>query len=244
MRNLIRADISRVLKRPLIYVALITSLLAYLFSFEMTIANEFVNSASYLSGIKKAMDNSGLIFIITIAVFIAAVFSNELKAKSMQVVIGHGLTRGKLITAKFLDGIIIVCLYFIVFTAVGLMALYSSGNAASDQAQMVLRYTWMCAYRIGGYVIFSAAIMFLTSSSTLGAIAAVAFSLLIENIMEIIDELTEVRFFDYTFDGLINEALLRVDAHLFGWQVIPALLYIAFALALTIFFFNRKEFDF
>ena len=243
MRNLIRADISRVLKRPLVYVALITSLLAYLFSFEMTIANEFVNSASYLSGIKKAMDNSGLIFIITIAVFIA-VFSNELKAKSMQVVIGHGLTRGKLIAAKFLDGIIIVCLYFIVFTAVGLLALYSSGNAASDQAQMVLRYTWMCAYRIGGYVIFSAAIMFLTSSTSLGVIAAVAFSLLVDSIMSLIDELTEVRFFDYTFDGLINEALLRVDAHLFGWQVIPAFLYIAFALALTIFFFNRKEFEF
>ncbi len=243
MRNLIRADLCRILKTKMIYVGTVFAVLIIVFGIGRALVSIGSNATGYMNGLNSSLDGFLFPVIIDVPIFIA-VFSHELSAKSMQCVLGHGLTRGKLITAKLLDAAILLIGIFAVFTAVAVIMASPDYAISSRQMTMAIISIWLRALRFFGYICFAAMIMFITNSSALGLIFCIGFALVFRLLCMAVTRLGGIEFYDYTFDGLLDWAYKSIEAGGLGLQLIPALLFIVAALAVTIFFFNRKEFEF
>jgi hypothetical protein len=103
---------------------------------------------------------------------------------------------------------------------------------------------WLRALRFFGYICFSAMIMFIANSTALGIIVCVAFTLILRILFMAITRLGGIAVYDYTIDGLLDWAYKSIEAGGPGLQIIPVFLYILAAVAITVIFFNRKEFEF
>ena len=108
------------------------------------------------------------------------------------------------------------------------------------QMAMAIIAIWLRALRFFGYICFSAMIMFIANSTALGIIVCVAFAMVFRLLFVAITRLGGIAVYDYTIDGLLDWAYRSIEAGGYGLQIIPVLLYILAAVAVTVFFFSRK----
>ena len=243
MRNLIKADLCRILKTRMIYIGTVIAVAVLVFSITRSLTSTGRNATGYLAGLNSALD--GFLFPVAIAVPVfIAVFSHELTSKSMQCILGHGLTRGKLITAKLLEAAILLSGIFAILTVVASVMVSPEYSVSSRQMTNAAIAIWLRALRFFGYVCFSAMIMFVANSTALGIIVCVAFTMVLRLLFMAISRLGGIEVYDYTIDGLLDWAYRSIEAGGPGLQIIPVFLYIIAAVAITIIFFNRKEFEF
>ena len=99
MIRMIRADIRRILKKVMFYII---CLIAYIIMF--TIEKEDT-AIDQISTIKMAMELLGSA-LFPIAVFIF-VYGDEFKAGVIHSIIGRGMSRAKIVTAKYIDCLIL-----------------------------------------------------------------------------------------------------------------------------------------
>ena len=243
MRNLIRADLFRILKSKTIYIGPLIAIICFVAGVMSRLNNIGRNATGYTKGVWEALDGFLIPLVITVPVFIA-VFSHELKSKSMQCVLGHGLTREKLIIAKLLDAAILVTAIFVLITVAAI--LMASPDYAISNRQMInsVLGIWLVAMRYYGYICFAATLMFIANSTALGVIACVGFALVFRLLCMAVTKIGGIEFYDYTYDGLLDWTHRSLESGGMGLQVIPAFLYLLVALAIAVFFFKRKEFEF
>ena len=243
MRNLIKADLCRILKTIMIYTGTAIAVVSFVAGVLYRLVNIGQNATGYTRGVRESLDGFLIPVVIAVPIFVA-VFSHEFTAKSMQCVLGHGLTRGKLITAKLLDAAILVCGVFVIITAAALVMASPDYAISTRQMTNTIIGIWLVALRYFGYICFAAMLMFITNSSAIGVIACVGFSLIFRLLCMAVTKLGGIEFYDYTYDGLLDWTYKSLEAGGMGIQIIPALLYLLAALAITIFFFKGKEFEF
>ena len=244
MKDLIKADMARILKTKLIYVCLVFILYRLIDQIFQQISQEGIGAKAYIDGVHNALDGQiyGALYLV-IPVFFA-VFSNEIPAKAMQCILGHGLTRDKLILAKFMDAFILLAGYFIILSG-WLFILNDDSVATSDmQNRNLMIYILFTFIRFYGYIVFSAMVMFLTDSTAAGIVTCVAFTAIFKMIFIVMKLFTDLTIYDYTFDGQIDLSYRLIEAGRFGWQIIPAVLCLIAGIIITIIFFRRKEFEF
>ena len=243
MRNLIKADLKRILKTKMLYVGTVIAAAVMVFSILRNLTASGRNATGYMIGLNSSLDGFLFPVVIALPVFIA-VFSHELTSKSMQCILGHGLTRGKLITAKLLEAAILLAGIFAILMAVALVLASPEYAISSRQMTNGIIAIWLRALRFFGYICFSAMIMFIVNSTALGIIVCVAFTLILRILFMAISRLGGIPIYDYTIDGLLDRAYRSIEAGGPGLQIIPVFLYIIAAVSVTIIFFNRKEFEF
>ena len=227
----------------MLYIGTAIAVLNIVYMVGKALANKGMNATGYVEGVKSSLDGFLFPVLVVVPVFLA-VFSHELTSKSMQCILGHGITREKLIIAKILDVAILIIAIFAVFTVTALVMNSSEYAVSTRQMTNVMIYIWLRALRFFGYVCFAAMIMFITDSTALGIITCVAFSAVFRLVFMAIGRFTSVTIYDYTIDGLFDWAYKSIEAGGLGLQAFPALLYIAASVAIAIFFFKRKEFEF
>ena len=243
MRNLIRADLYRILRTKMIYVGALFSVIWFVVGVTARLNNIGRNATGYTRGIWEALDSFLIPIAVTVPIF-SAVFSQELSAKSMQCVLGRGLTRGKLITAKLLDAAILVTGIFVLMTVAAIAMASPEYAISSRQMTNSIINIWLVALRYFGYICFAAMLMFIANSSALGVIACVGFALVFRLLCMAVTNIGGIEFYDYTYDGLLDWTHRSIEAGGMGLQIIPAFLYLFAALGITIYFFRRKEFEF
>lgn len=243
MRNLVKADLCRILKTKTIYVGTVIAAAVMVFSILRSLTASGRNATGYMSGLISALDGFLFPLVIALPVFIA-VFSHELTSRSMQCILGHGLTRGKLISSKLLEAAILLAGIFMILMVVAIVLASPEYAISSRQMTNGIIAIWLRALRFFGYICFSAMIMFIFNSTALGIIVCVAFTLVFRLLFMAITRLGGIAVYDYTIDGLLDWAYKSIEAGGPGLQIIPVFLYILAAVAITIIFFNRKEFEF
>ena len=243
MRNLLRADLKRIFRVGLIYGGLLLALI-YI---STTVLEGVVNDGSIgmINGVQKALGGAPMALFIVFPTFYA-VFAHELSSKSMQTVLGHGITRDKLIIAKLLDAaILLLCLYLVIIVAALIVINTESAIVLSPQQQVnLIIYIILRWLRHFGYIVFSAMIMYISGSTVLGIIACIAFTVVFKLVFNIVEFFSSLSLYDYTFDGLLDWAYTGIEVGAAPWQLLPAVCYLFAALAITTYFFRRKEFDF
>ncbi len=243
MRNLFRADMRRILKMPVIYVGFTLSLIVIMVKLADKVYSQGDNASAYISGFTNALNSSFMALFITVPIFYA-VFSKELSSKSMQCILGRGLSRDKLIITKLLDAALpLVFIYIIISILSGLFA-GSSAGISDRQMSNLIAFVWMRGLRYFGYIIFSAMVMYLSGSTAAGMVVSVAFAVFFRALFLTMEEFFGATFYDYTFDGLLDWAYSSIETGAFPWQFIPAFAYLLAAVVITIIFFRRKEFEF
>jgi ABC-type transport system involved in multi-copper enzyme maturation permease subunit len=243
MRNLLRADLKRIFRVGLIYIGLLLALIYISYAVLGGIIND--GSIGLINGVQKALSGAPIALFIVFPTFYA-VFAHELSSKSMQTVLGHGITRNKLIIAKLLDAtILLLCLYLIIIAAALIVINTESAIVLSPQQQAsLIIYIILRWLRHFGYIVFSAMIMYISGSTVLGIIACIAFAAIFKLVFNIVEFFSSLSLYDYTFDGLLDWAYTKVEVGAAPWELLPAICYLLAALLITTYFFRRKEFDF
>ena len=243
MRNLLRADLKRISRVGLIYVGLLLALIYISYTVLEGVVND--GSIGLINGVQKSLSGAPIALFIVFPTFYA-VFAHELSSKSMQTVLGHGITRDKLIIAKLLDAaILLLCLYLVIIVAALIVINIESAIVLSPQQQVnLIIYIILRWLRHFGYIVFSAMIMYISGSTVLGIIACIAFTAVFKLVFNIVEFFSSLSLYDYTFDGLLDWAYTGIEVGAAPWQLLPAVCYLFAALAITTYFFRRKEFDF
>ena len=243
MRNLLRADLKRISRVGLIYVGLLLALIYISYTVLEGVVND--GSIGLINGVQKSLNGAAMALFIVFPAFYA-VFAHELSSKSMQTVLGHGITRDKLIIAKLLDAaIVLLCLYLVIIVAALIAINTVSQVVLSPQQQLnLIIFIILRWLRHFGYIVFSAMIMYISGSTVLGIIACIAFTVVFKLVFNIVEFFSSLLLYDYTFDGLLDWAYTGIEVGAAPWQLLPAVCYLFAALAITTYFFRRKEFDF
>ena len=243
MRNLLRADLKRIFRVGLIYVGLLLALIYISYTVLEGVVND--GSIGLINGVQKSLSGAPIALFIVFPTFYA-VFAHELSSKSMQTVLGRGITRDKLIIAKLLDAaILLLCLYLAIIVAALIVINTESAIVLSPQQQVnLIIYIILRWLRHFGYIVFSAMIMYISGSTVLGIIACIAFTVAFKLVFNIVEFFSSLSLYDYTFDGLLDWAYTGIEVGAAPWQLLPAVCYLLAALIITTYFFRRKEFDF
>ncbi len=243
MRNLLRADLKRIFRVGLIYAGLLLALIYISYTVLEGVVND--GSIGLINGVQKSLSGAPMALFIVFPTFYA-VFAHELSSKSMQTVLGHGVTRDKLIIAKLLDAaIVLLCLYLVIITVALIVINTGSAIVLSPQQQVnLIIFILLRWLRHFGYIVFSAMIMYISGSTVLGIIACIAFTVVFKLVFNIVEFFSSLSLYDYTFDGMLDWAYTGIEVGAAPWQLLPAACYLLAALAITTYFFRRKEFDF
>ncbi|MDC7292648.1 hypothetical protein NXH67_03860 [Butyrivibrio sp. DSM 10294] len=243
MRNLLRADLKRIFQVSLIYIGLLLALIYISYMVLEGVVND--GSIGLVRGVQKSLSGAPIALFIVFPTFYA-VFAHELSSKSMQAVLGHGITRDKLIVAKLLDAaIVLLCVYLVIIAVT--LAVINGGSAiilSSQQQMNLVVFIILRWLRHFGYIVFSAMIMYISGSTVLGIVVCVAFTVVFKLVFNMIEFFSSLSLYDYTFDGLLDWAYTGIEMGAFPWELFPAACYLLAALAITTYFFRRKEFDF
>lgn len=245
MKNLIKADLRRIFKRKSLYICIVLLLASLIRALLLALSESGFNATGIINGMHDGLGAAIGKLLITIPVFFA-VFAHEQSSKSMLCVLGHGLTRGRIIAAKLLEAAILIMIYFIPVTGLYAILIGDGTETGMSPDQMGCAYIFilLAAFRLFGYIAFTALIFFLSTSTTVGVIACVLFSYLFDRILLITEMFVDLSLRDYTFDGQLDWAYLTIEAGGFGYQIITAALFVAAAIAATVIFYQRKELEF
>ena len=183
-------------------------------------------------------------FFILLPVF-TCVYSDELKSGTMIPAIGRGLSRAKVILAKFIDTVILslaLCLFFllldqitfdrfsIVLTKVQALRIFSAYAAA-----------WL---KILGFCAFAAIFVYMTWNSSVGLVVgliSIAFS---KMILDWLQSRTHLPIYDVTLMGQADQIRRQFDAgNIWVHHLLFVLLWFALYLAVSALIFNRKELE-
>lgn len=239
MRTLIRADLRRILAKPGFYICPLILFALFVYG----LFKSPVEYDSYYDSLDIQL-NYLYPFLVLLPVF-TCVYGDELKSGTMITAIGRGLSRKKVIIAKFIDTLVLslaFCLFFllmdqitfdrfsVVLTKVQVLRIFSAFAAA-----------WL---QILGYCAFAAIFVYLTWNSSVGLVAgliSIAFSKMILNWLQ---SHTHLPFYDFTLMGQADQARRQFDAgNTWAHHVLFVLLWYAVYLAISALFFDRKELE-
>lgn len=239
MRRLIRADLRRILAKPGFYVC-------PLIVFALFVHGLFSDPVEYDAYYASLDIQLSYIYpLLALLPIFISVYGDELRSGTMITAIGRGLSRSKVILAKFIDTVtlsLVFCLFFllldqitfdrfsVVLTKVQILRIFSAYAAS-----------WL---QILGFCTFSALFVYLTWNSSVGLVAgliSIAFS---KMILDWLQSITHLPIYDVTFLGQADMARRQFDAgNMWAHHLFFVLLWYALFLIVSILIFNRKELD-
>ena len=239
MRNLLRADLRRILKRVSIYVWLFLIFVVFFVSaLSMDYTADIINMEQGVTSLLGPL-------LVSIPVFLG-VYGRELQAGSMQCVIGRGMSRTKLILTKYLE-CVLMCLFFFFFIWLAFFLRNNVGDAGltANQNKMLTIFVLFAFIKTCGYFAFTTFFFFIAWSVAPGIVALLVSAFLMPMLFTMLDGFLKTDFSEFYFNGMIDNAYASIAAGDIGYTLILAIvLYIGGALLLTALVFRKKEIEF
>jgi ABC-type transport system involved in multi-copper enzyme maturation permease subunit len=239
MRNLLRADLRRILKRVSIYVWLF---LIFVIFFLSALSKDYTAD---IIGMEQCVTSLLGPILVSIPVFLG-VYGREIQAGSMQCVIGRGMSRTKLILTKYLE-CVLICLFFFFFIWLAFFLRNNVGDAGltANQNKMLTIFVLFAFIKTCGYFAFTTFFFFIAWSVAPGIVALLVSAFLMPMLFTMLDGFLKTDFSEFYFNGMIDNAYASIAAGDIGYTLILAIvLYIGGALLLTAMVFRKKEIEF
>lgn len=249
MNNYIFADIKRILHKKSFLAA--AGIYAGIFLFMMFIYfNPTFTADAYIAKTKNFL--SFFPFLIGLALFLS-VYYDDFKSKSMQIAIGYGIPRYKIVLSKFIESVVLfavtaLCILVIVLVAPAAMSLSLNATQITELISGV--FTEML--RAIGYVTISAVPVFYTQNAVSGTICTVLlssktvliFSSMILGQDFIVNSLGNLTKYLFTVQ-LYSAQSAFVQSGSFSLSLIPTItVYVFLPVLLSVLCFNKKELEF
>lgn len=247
MSRYISADLKRIIRCVPYWICMVL-LVAYL------IVKFIIGYLAGWNAITFQVSVSG--FTSTLPIFFGllvfiAVFSVDIKAKTMQVAIGTGLSRAEVVLSKFAEVCIVTVAGIFMFIVLTFMsAVVTGAGISASQFVEILKYFLTAAIQIMGYNSIAMIILFATQSPLVGTLSYLALSTYL--VIIALSFLLELKIFkgisflsDYFFSELVIKAGIQFVLGTFNIGCyIGILAYIAGAVAVTVLLFRKRELEF
>lgn len=191
-------------------------------------------------------------FLIGLALFLS-IYYDDFKSKAMQVAIGYGIPRYKVVLLKFIESILLfmaaaICVLVIVLITPVIMGL----SLSNIQITELVSGVFVEMLRGIGYVSISVIPVFYTQNSVSGIICNVLLSS--KTILLLLSMVLSQEFIADRFGNLTNYLFtvqlyavqnIFVQTEKFDFAlVLSSAIYILFPVLISVFCFNKKELEF
>lgn len=236
MKKVIRADLRRILRKPKFYILMVIHLVLLIALVTGNTAAEMIENEKYYLGLLG-------IFVVFIPTFLG-LYSDEIKSGNLINLIGRGLSRRKIIIAKIIDAAIIYLAYFTI-AFIGLFIKNSLVGLAITPRQnlFLLVFCLSSVLRGVGFSALASLLVFATWSPALSMTVMIIVLPFSKLILERVQDKINLPIYTASFEGLLDSSYASFQAGSFGWQLIPALIYLCVVVFLTVLIFNRKELE-
>ena len=249
MRRLIRADISRILKKPSVIVFFCISLV-YLCLY--VIGSYLKYEGDPVVAVKSLMSYMNMPQLLIGLVILFGVYADDFRSMSYACVIGRGLSRSKLVLAKLLDTVILTVLMYGIITLVLRLGLALVGCSLTPRLSRAFYMTiLMAVYKTVGYIALSSMILYITDNIPVATISllllyiAVPFSALLLSLKPQVKALHIERLhYAGLADNAFSDFLFGAAGAGIGKLVFGLLVYLGLVLFVTIRIFDKKELEF
>lgn len=249
MRKLVQADIDRILRRKALWIMVV----AIFFIVMMAIFNRVFRAPDQGSGFAvAACDGISLVGLYVGFFLILNIYADDFKSMTFINVVGRGISRDKLILAKFIDCLVIL---FNMYVIAGLMTLFMKITTGTLLTPTQSKYLFLNSLAnllcITAAVMIAAFFFYMTENAVMGVIVYIICTIILPMVLKLVGLLPGLagyhleRYYFYGFasagitDFMIGDVLKGLGAML-GIVVI----YIGGSLAATILLFRKKELDF
>lgn len=245
MIRYLKADLHRISRRIPRYIALVllyaVCIIAALFFAEGRTIYEIINVMTKI--IPYVCCIFGLIEYIY-------VYSDDVKAKTMQIAIGTGIHRGKVILTKWLELLILCVLDFIVLFVVFCVCCTVRGASLSGEpAADIIILILFGLIKIMGCVGFTMIFHFRTQNASTGMLVYLASAFGIVNMffstLVTIGFLKNLPLSSMLFDSLLDVARARAIIGSFSFpHILGIVIYLVAAYFITLKLFEKRELEF
>ena len=248
MRNVIRADLSRIIRKKSLYFVL---LLTVAYSVGVTVYAKHINWNSFHFMYQQLGVISTASFLFGLVIF-WSVYADEFKAMSMICAIGRGISRSKVILAKFLNAMILAAASH----AAILLVVFATGLAAgaqmdAEEGRILLLTVFNALYKLAGCLTFASLVIYLTSNIPFGIFSFLFFDGIMPSatlLLDLIPAFKKLHINRYLYDSLAGKAytdfLIGLPAEGTALFLLGFLLYVGICVTVIVVFFERKELEF
>ena len=247
MKDLIIADITRIFKKPTYRIVLLVCFcISIIFAIRAKI--NVWNGYTFVSGQADALNICGYILGITIYL---SVYADEFTSNSMQCMIGHGVSRFRLLLAKFFDCVIVtVATYLIFYFFIMMLGLALAAGINLYELKFISGGIMVSALKALGYGTFSMIVLYWTKNVIMATFLDALLLFAGGMLLSLLDRIPFIKFYHmdrYIFDGMLSYAnaslqLGRADAWLFIFLAIARIS--LFSIVVSFLLFRNRELDF
>ena len=247
MKNLIIADLTRIFRKPTYRIALLVCFaLAIIWAIRAKM--NVWNGYTFVSGQEVALNICGNILGISIYL---SVYADEFTSNSMQCLIGHGVSRFRLLLAKFIDCVIVTAVSFFAYYFFTMMLGLAMG-AGINLAELAFfsGNIMVWALKALGYATFSMIVLYWSKNVVLATFTDVFLLFAGGLLLSIFNHIPVIKFYhleNYIFEGILTRANASLQLGLAeGWLwIIFAIARICiFSVVVSYLLFRNKELDF
>lgn len=254
MRNVIRTDIIRAQRKKSIIICMIIMLVIEIITVLVVKAIPSLNegASDYFVMALGTVESIFVPLFIGIPIF-GAIYTDDFKSRSMQVAIGRGVSRPKMMLARFIEAIILIVEWHIINSLI-ILVLGLIGGAAGDSIWNAVGSSWGTALSM--LVFMSLAMLFVygTQNPTTGLVFYILFvASVFDMIFTAIDmipfladnDIVLSKFFPASAVKNFLEYVTNGDVfYSFTWGIGVLVVYIILPLVIAIQIFKKKELEF
>ena len=254
MRNVIRTDIIRAQRKKSIIICMIIMILIELIT--MIVINAIPGFSEgvpdYFLMAIKTVESIFVPLFIGIPIF-GAIYTDDFKSRSMQVAIGRGVSRPKMMLARFIEAIILIVEWHIINSIV-IAILGLIGGATGENIWTAVGSSWGSALSMLVFMSLSMIFVYGTQNPTTGLVfyilfVASVFDMIftgIDMIPFLADNNIELsKFFPASAVGKFLGYVGDGDVfYSFTWGIGVLVVYIILPLVISIQIFKKKELEF
>ena len=247
MKNLVAADVKRILRKPTYRIILIICLV-------ISVAyGKFDNLLEY-TAFKFLADQDAALTSVTLILGICiflSVYADEFSSNSMQCLIGHGVSRLRLLIAKVIDCIIVTAVSFAVYLVIAELVFLVNGVYLNAGRHLYfLGKILVDTVTVIGVSTFSMIFLYCTKSAVLATVVDTLILSLGSLMAEVFNYIPYVKFWhleDHVFVNAVTGAFASLSlGNISGLFMIFGVLIRTVVISVVIAFllFRKKELDF
>ncbi|MBR1629763.1 MAG: hypothetical protein IJ679_10955 [Lachnospiraceae bacterium] len=237
MKELIRADLRRILRKPSF-----TILLIFLLFFQLVDVIRTMEDPDQYITLSHSSFGGIYLMIVTIFAFLS-VFADDQKSNAYASIIGTGMERHTLLLAKIIDCTILIGLYYSIMLIVrDYLCRELEMPVSVRQRCFVALFVFFCALRGTSCLILSMLVLYAFDSTSIAILTDVTLTLIAGTLCKYLQTISKVELYDFLIDGLFDNAYANLSVGRLPWQLVPAfVVYFGGAFAAAAAIFQKKE---
>ncbi len=241
MRRLIRGDIFRILRKIGFYIL---PIIYYILFIIMDVTAKNVTIEDYVMVMDLTCSYISA-FAFGIPVFLG-VYADELKSGAMQISIGRGISRKKIVLCKYINCVFLGLFLYIIDYIMRLVLvkyIYMINLTPLQNMRMIL--ILLSSYlKMIGAIGFCTIFVFITWNASIGMVVMLISLSVIEPMLKMIQSSSKLPAFNYSYMGQVEQTCNNLAVNS-GWcfSMLIVFAYIALFNLIGIIIFGRKELE-